>query len=109
MPQVGKMSRTIELGRAVLSSPTTSHELWLTTLITISPQQNSTNIEQYNPPFLLDLLSSGSVWVGRGNGLHIDLNLTLRGEPLGDRHLQELANRIVEAPASMESKPGRPH
>ncbi|KAF2127246.1 hypothetical protein P153DRAFT_387792 [Dothidotthia symphoricarpi CBS 119687] len=92
------MPRTIELGRAVLSSPATNLELWLTTLITISPQQDSTNIDQFSSASLLVLLSSGDVWVGRGNGLHIDLHLTLRGEPLAHRQLQELANNIVKAP-----------
>ena len=94
------MHRSIELGRAVLSTPTTNLELWLKTLITISPQQERTNFQQYNVTSLLDLFSSGEAWVGRGNGMHIDLDLTFRGQPIADELLRQLSEALIAGPAS---------
>lgn len=94
------MPKSVELGRAVLSASTANVELWLRTLITISPQQDSTNLEQRDATSILDLLSSGEVWVGRGKGLHMDLDLTLRGQPLADEQLQQLSEAMLEAPVS---------
>ena len=94
------MSRTIELGRAVLDSSTAKLQLWVTTLITISPQQDSTNVQHLSPQALLELLLSGNVWVGRGNGMHFVLEITANGEPVGSRHLGELAEQIINAPVS---------
>jgi len=94
------MRKSIELGRAVLSTTTANFELWLTTLITISPQQQCTNLEQRDAASILSLLSSGDVWVGRGQGLHIDLDITLRGQPLAEEQLQQLSEALLEAPVS---------
>lgn len=90
--------RAIELGRAVLALPSQNIELWLTTLITISPQQHSINLQQYTPNSLLEILSSGMVWVGRGNGMSIEIKLTLGGEPLIHNLLHDLTERIINAP-----------
>jgi hypothetical protein len=95
------MRKSIELGRAVLSTSTANFELWLKTLITISPQQQCTNLEQRDAASILSFLSSGDVWVGRGNGLYIDLDITLSGKPLADKQLQQLSEAILEAPVSM--------
>jgi hypothetical protein len=94
------MSRTIELGRAVLDSSTAKLQLWVTTLITILPQQDSTDIQHLSSQALLDWLFSSNVWVGRGNGMHIVLELTANGEPVGSRHLGVLAQQIINAPVS---------
>jgi hypothetical protein len=95
------MRKSVELGRAVLSTSTANLELWLRTLITISPQQQCTNLEQRDAASILSLLSSGDVWVGRGNGLYMDLDITLRGKPLADEQLQQLSEAMLEAPVSM--------
>jgi hypothetical protein len=94
------MSRTVELGRAVLASSTQDLELWLTTLITISPSQHSINLQQLPVGSLLQLLSSGDVWVGRGHGMCVEVDLTLRGEPLPYQQFHDLVNSILEAPVS---------
>lgn len=94
------MARTIEVGRAVLASSTQRLELWLTTLITISPLQHSIDLQQLSSSSLLSLLSSGDIWVGRGHGMHVELQLTMRGEQLSRRQFQELTNNILEAPVS---------
>lgn len=94
------MRRSIELGRAVLSTSTANLELWLKTLITISPKQQYTELEQRDANSILSLLSSGDVWVGRGNGLYMDLDITLRGQPLAYEQLQQLYEAMLEAPVS---------
>jgi len=94
------MSRTIELGRAVLSSPSTKLELWLTTLITISPAQDATNLQHLSDSETIDLLASGTVWVGRANGMHLSLDITFRREPLPINQLRHLADSVVNAPVS---------
>ncbi|CAO2658622.1 Nn.00g063450.m01.CDS01 [Neocucurbitaria sp. VM-36] len=73
-------------------------ELWLTTLITISPQQEDIDLQQLKPSQLLDLLSSGNVWVCRGSGSHIELLITVREEPLAHKQLQDLVESILQAP-----------
>lgn len=95
------MTRTVEVGRAVLTSSTQHLELWLTTLIDISPAQHSTNIEKLSSLSLLHYLSSGDAWVGRGNGMHIEMVLNLRGEPFPRHELQELRDMITQAPVSL--------
>ncbi|KAF2002732.1 hypothetical protein P154DRAFT_618448 [Amniculicola lignicola CBS 123094] len=90
------MARTIELGRAVLSS--TTAQLWLRTLITLSPQQGSIDIQQHTQAALLGLLHSGDFWICRGNGMHIALELTIEGEPLDSETRNSLAERIIKAP-----------
>lgn len=92
------MSRTIELGRAVLDLPSAQLQLWFTTLITVSPQQNSIDIQHLNEQALLYLLLSGNTWVDRGQGMHFVLELTANGEPLGRTDLGALAKQIVNAP-----------
>jgi len=101
------MSRTIEVGRAVLASATHHLELWLTTLITVLPSQHSIDIQQLSSRAFMDLLTSGDVWVGRGNGMRVEVELTLRGEPLPHRQLQELVNNILSAPVSSYGFPSR--
>ncbi|KAF3044820.1 hypothetical protein E8E12_010920 [Didymella heteroderae] len=104
------MRKSIELGRAVLSTSTANFELWLRTLITISPQQKYTNLEQLDASSTLSLLSSGDVWVGRGHGLYIDLDITLRGQHLAGEQLQQLSEAVLEAPAwaQLNLKPSLP-
>jgi hypothetical protein len=94
------MSRSIELGRAVLCSPTTNLELWLTTLITVSLKQDGTYFEQLKSAHFLDILSSKTLWVGRGHGMHIDLKLILGEEALARTQLQDLTESILRAPVS---------
>jgi hypothetical protein len=94
------MSRVVELGRAVLASSTQNLELWLTTLITISPSQHSINLQQLSASSILQLLSSGDVWIGRGHGMCIELDLSLRGEQLPHQQFHDLINSILEAPVS---------
>ncbi|KAF3052471.1 hypothetical protein E8E11_010310 [Didymella keratinophila] len=104
------MRKSIELGRAVLSTTTANSELWLTTLITISPQQQCTNLEQRDAASILSHLSSGDVWVGRGQGLYIDLDITLKGQPLAEDQLQQLSEALLEAPvwAQLHLQPSMP-
>jgi hypothetical protein len=75
-----------------------SLQLWLTTSITISSQDESTNLQQLTPAQVLEYLLSGSCWVCRGNGLHLSLELTVQGDPLVDEEKQQLATSIVNAP-----------
>jgi hypothetical protein len=95
------MTKTVEVGRAVLTSSKQTLELWLTTLIDISPSQQATNIEKLSSLCLLQCLSSGNVWVSRGNGMRIELVLSVRGAPFPKRQLQELRNKITQAPVSL--------
>ncbi|KAF3007834.1 hypothetical protein E8E13_010694 [Curvularia kusanoi] len=92
------MHASIELGRAVIATSAADLELWCKTLITISPQQQCTNFEQHSAVSLLELISSDKVWVGRGNGLHVDLNITFNGQPVGDAMLRRLSDSILGAP-----------
>ncbi|KAF2872539.1 hypothetical protein BDV95DRAFT_388033 [Massariosphaeria phaeospora] len=94
------MSRTVELGRAVLCSPDIQHELWLTTLITISPQQNTLiDLQGLRQSVLVELLLSGNAWVGRGCGMHLLLELTLEREPIARPELAVVAENVINAPA----------
>jgi hypothetical protein len=95
----------IELGRAVLATSTADLELWCKTLITISSQQQDINLEHHSAASLLRLLSSDDVWVGRGNGLHIDLNITFDRQPIAEMQLQQLSDAILDAPASNSQQP----
>ena len=92
------MSRSIELGRAVLGSPALKHELWLTTLITISPKQDAAYLQQLKADQCLEMLASGGLWVGRGHVMHVDLKITIRKEALSPHQLQDLAEAILQAP-----------
>jgi hypothetical protein len=94
------MVRTVEVGRAVLASSAQHLELWLGTLITISPSQYSLDIEQLSSHLLLNFLSSGNAWVGRGRGLRVEIVLTLRGETFPQQAFQELMNMILQASVS---------
>lgn len=82
-------------------------ELWLTTLITLSPDTNnpaaqnaSINLQTLDTDTLLNYLSSGNVWVKRGNGMHMSFNCTQLGRPLDSRDLRQLGDCIVNAPVS---------
>jgi len=92
------MSRTLELGRAVLGSQSASLQLWLTTSITLSSQDESTNLKQLNPTQIIEDLLSGKYWVCRGNGLHLALELTVQGESLDCEKREQLARSITNAP-----------
>jgi hypothetical protein len=94
------MVRTVEVGRAVLAPSAQHLELWLGTLITILPVQHSIDIEQLSSHLLLNFLSSGNVWVGRGRGLRVEIILTLRGETFPQQAFQELMNMILQASVS---------
>lgn len=97
--------KQIELGRAVLATSTTDLDLWCKTLITISSQQQDINLERHSAASLLGLLSSNEVWVGRGNGLHIDLDITFDRQPIADVQLRQLSDAILDAPASTLQQP----
>lgn len=97
------MLRSIELGRAVLCLPGTNLELWLSTLITISLKQDKINIQQLKSVQLLNLLSSGKVWLHRGLGMYVDLYVTLRGEPVSHAQLQDLSQILLTAPVSVST------
>lgn len=97
--------KQIELGRAVLATSTTDLDLWCKTLITISSQQQDINLERHSEASLLGLLSSNEVWVGRGNGLHIDLDITFDRQPIADVQLRQLSDAILDAPASTLQQP----
>ncbi|KAJ4357873.1 uncharacterized protein N0V89_002450 [Didymosphaeria variabile] len=99
-------ARTVELGRAVIALQSANIELWLTTLITLSPdtirppaQQNSVDLQNFEATDLLEHLSLGNVWVRRGNDMHMFLDCTKLGRPLDSHHLQQLGDSIVNAPA----------
>jgi hypothetical protein len=92
------MSRSIELGRAVLCSPANDYELWLTTSITVSPKQDATYLQQLKSAQCLDLLMSGVLWVSRGHEMHIEMRLNLHDEPLPPKQLRGLTNAILCAP-----------
>lgn len=94
------MSRSLELGRAVISSQIPSIELWLTTFITVSSQQGGINdVQRLTCSEILELLFSKSVWVSRANGTHMTLEITLNGEPLG-HNMEALAQSLIHAPVS---------
>lgn len=92
------MLRTLEVGRAVLSSQTSNLELWLTTLIKIVPQEHAIDMQQLRPGPLFDLLSSGNAWIGRCHDMHLDLELNSCGEAFTDRLLRTLTESIIQAP-----------
>ncbi|KAH7401580.1 hypothetical protein BKA66DRAFT_565202 [Pyrenochaeta sp. MPI-SDFR-AT-0127] len=92
------MATPIELGRAVLCAPTTNLELWLTTLITVSPQRGRIDIRQLKSSQILDLMSTGHVWTCRGHVMHAELHLMFREEPLPHTQLRDLAESIVQGP-----------
>jgi hypothetical protein len=94
------MTKTIEVGRAVLTSSAHHQELWLRTLIIISSSQPSIDLEELAPYTILSLLSSGNVWIDCGYGMRIEIRLTWRGETFPQRELQELMNNILQAPVS---------
>lgn len=101
------MSRTIELGRAVIAMQSANVELWLTTLITLSPDTNnpagqniSIDFQDLATNVLLDYVSSGNVWVKRGDSMHMSFNCTQLGRPLDSRGLQQLGVCIINAPVS---------
>lgn len=95
------MSRSVELGRAVLYLPASNLELWLTTSLTFSPQESADSIEFLKQKQFLDFLSSGQIWVSHGVDMHADLCLTHLGEPLAEQQLDALAQSIVSAPVSL--------
>lgn len=92
------MSRLVELGRAVLDTPSMNHELWLTTLITILPEQKAAYLAQLTQVQCLEVLASGVPWVHRGHGMYMDLRLALNNEALPHKPLQDLANAVLQAP-----------
>lgn len=97
------MLRTVELGRAVISATETTLELWLTALITLSPNQDCINFDQLNHPALFDLLTSGEVWVDQVENMQFVLDVSVRGEPIDRLKMRPLAERIVDAPVSSKN------
>jgi hypothetical protein len=95
------MTRTFEVGRAVLASTTQNLELWLSTLITLSPSQDSIDVEQLSFRSLSHLLSSGKIWIGRGNCMRIELAISHRGEPFPRLELQMMREKIIQAPVRL--------
>jgi hypothetical protein len=85
----------------------TNIELWLTTLITLSPDANNPSAQIITVNFhslgnyaLLDYLSSGNVWVKRGNNMHMSFDCSKLGKPLDSHHLRQLGEGIVGAQVS---------
>ncbi|KAL5455324.1 hypothetical protein PMIN06_004557 [Paraphaeosphaeria minitans] len=85
---------------------TANIELWLTTLIALSPgtnnlaaQNSGIDLQNLEIDTLIDYLSSGNVWVKRGNDMHMTFNCTKLGRPLDSHGLQQLGDCIVNAPA----------
>ncbi|KAJ8116280.1 hypothetical protein OPT61_g2257 [Boeremia exigua] len=105
------MSRSIELGRAVLSTASANLELWLRTLITISPQQQCTDLAQHTGYTLLQYLSSGKLWVSLRNELYIGLEISFKGQPIADGQLRQLRDSILNAPVweQLNLQPSLPH
>lgn len=92
------MSRTLELGRAVLNVANSPHQLWFTTLITVSPQHDTTNLQDIKQTDLLDQLLTGNFWVRRGDCLHLALELNVEGEPLEREEQDRLTDSLINAP-----------
>ncbi|KAH7125438.1 hypothetical protein B0J11DRAFT_306723 [Dendryphion nanum] len=92
------MTKTIELGRAVIASADSGIQLWSTTLITLSPLERSFDTQALDHFSLVQLVHSGYVWVCRGNGLYLDIKLTTQGENLRGAELSQLANKLMNAP-----------
>ncbi|PVH94643.1 hypothetical protein DM02DRAFT_676054 [Periconia macrospinosa] len=92
------MLRTVELGRAVITTET-SLELWLTTLITLSSKQNCIDLEQLSNSALISFLTSGGACVYRSECMSLVSDITMRGEPVDRDDMESLAARIVNAPA----------
>ncbi len=95
------MEKSIELGRAVLSTAAVNLELWLRTLITISPQQQCTDFGRQDPNSLLEYLANGGVWVGRGSELYIELQISSERRPVSYEQLEQLSEAILIAPVSI--------
>ncbi|ENI00666.1 hypothetical protein COCC4DRAFT_150283 [Bipolaris maydis ATCC 48331] len=92
------MSRSVELGRAVLHAPAAHHELWLTTLITVSPKQDSPYLARLTSVQFREALASGLLWIDCGHDMHMNLELTVNNEALPHKQLQTLTNAILQAP-----------
>ncbi|KAF2848038.1 hypothetical protein T440DRAFT_470623 [Plenodomus tracheiphilus IPT5] len=92
------MSRTLELGRAVLGSSEPHLELWLTTFITLLTPQSNSDLQQLSATSLFNLLSSGRMWADRGHDLHLVIEPTFGEEPLAAEHLQQLTESLFHAP-----------
>lgn len=104
------MSRTVEMGRAVIALQAASIDLWLTTLITLSPDANNSPAQHTNLDFcslapneLLGYLSSGNTWVARGPAMHMTFDIQKLGRPLHSDCLRQLGDGIVNAPVSRDS------
>ena len=97
--------KTVELGRAVISFAEKNVQLWSTTSITLSPLQTSLDLQSLNHQLLSRLLASGKVWVCRGDGLQLRIEISAHGEPLDFLELNRLAEKIVDAPVCMFTQP----
>jgi hypothetical protein len=103
------MSRSIELGRAVFAIQSTNLELWLTTLITLSPdtinhsERNSIDLHSFEATELLEFIATGNAWVQRGNSMHMTLNFKKFGKPLDSHSLLQLGESLVHGPVSCVS------
>ena len=89
----------------MVALPSVDLELWLTTLITISPdtatypaQHQTINLKNIEMIALLDYLSTGNVWVSRGTAMHMTFKLKKLEEPLSRQCLQHLGNSLINAP-----------
>ncbi|ORY09348.1 hypothetical protein BCR34DRAFT_372383 [Clohesyomyces aquaticus] len=91
------MSRTVELGRAVLCSSSSQLQLWLKTLITLSPQQDATNLHHLDKNAFIEHLVEQNAWVCRGIGLHFTLQLSFQGKPLCRQEIGDLGRMILNA------------
>ncbi|KAF2745686.1 hypothetical protein M011DRAFT_131926 [Sporormia fimetaria CBS 119925] len=92
------MARTVELGRAVLGCVDAPVQLWVSTLITVSPLTEWINLQDRKYDEVLDYLVSGVPWVCRGRDLHAVLEVTEHGEPLEPVQRKRLEAGVLNAP-----------
>ncbi|KAF2490684.1 hypothetical protein BU16DRAFT_131675 [Lophium mytilinum] len=91
------MPDTVELGKLVLSYPKANLQLELTTSLTASHLESSIDIQQCHHRDILTLLTSKSVWVSRGCGLHLELQLEVEGRTLSDQDIETLTTTLSDA------------
>ncbi|KAF2809347.1 uncharacterized protein BDZ99DRAFT_463185 [Mytilinidion resinicola] len=91
------MPDAVELGQLVLSYPRANLQLELTASLTASHPESSIDIQQCPHRDILTLLTSKSVWVGRGCGLHLEIQLDVEGQRLGDHDLDTLTATLSDA------------
>lgn len=67
-------------------------------MITVSQSSDATNLQVLNDSALIDYLASGDLWVRRGNGMEIVLDVTEGSQALDRAQADRLTNSILDAP-----------